>query len=147
MGDVSINLGDDKLSITVTEMVTENISKNVLNLALSKAQLQRIYDKYIMCEDHTKQSNNDQEEEDVELVNASDYKVLIDSNELQQYVLDFVNSDKIDKVLRSTTFKESDKSAIIYGMTLASMMTSQCKPYCFKFTKKKEAGGNQNGEI
>ena len=60
------------------------------------------------------------------------YKVLIDSKELQQKVLDYINSEEIDKMIRSTIFdgKPECKSAIIHGMCVASMLTSYCEPFC-----------------
>lgn len=58
-------------------------------------------------------------------------KLLIDSTEYQQKVLDCISSEEIDKFFRVTYFKnlpESDmyKQAMIYGMTIASMITSRC---------------------
>lgn len=58
-------------------------------------------------------------------------KLLIDSTEYQQKVLDSIGSGEIDKFFGVTYFKnlpESDvyKQVMIYGMTIASMMTSRC---------------------
>ena len=59
------------------------------------------------------------------------YRVLIDSKEFQQKVLDYIGSEEIDKVIRTTSFdgKPECKSAIIYGMCLASMLTNNCEPF------------------
>ncbi len=58
-------------------------------------------------------------------------KLLIDSTEYQQKVLDCIGSGEIDKFFGATYFKnlpEADmcKQAMIYGMAIASMMTSRC---------------------
>lgn len=58
-------------------------------------------------------------------------KLLIDSTEYQQKVLDSISSEEIDKFFGATYFKnlpEADmcKQAMIYGMAIASMMTSRC---------------------
>ena len=60
-------------------------------------------------------------------------KALIDSNEFIAEVLDCIgDSNYIDELLRDTIFddKPDCRAAFIYGMTVASMMTSQCKPVC-----------------
>ena len=58
-------------------------------------------------------------------------KLLIDSTEYQQKVLDCIGSGEIDKFFGVTYFKnlpEADvcKQAMIYGMTIAAMITSRC---------------------
>lgn len=58
-------------------------------------------------------------------------KLLIDSTEYQRKVLDCIGSEEIDKFFGVTYFKnlpEADmcKQAMIYGMAIASMMTSRC---------------------
>ncbi len=60
-------------------------------------------------------------------------KLLIDSAEYQQKVLDYIYSEEIDEAFGATMFKnlpESDiyKQAMIYGMTIAAMVTSRCEP-------------------
>ena len=64
--------------------------------------------------------------------NGEKYKILIDMKEFQQKVLDYINSEDIDKMIRNTVFdgKPECKSAIIHGMSIASMMASYCKPFC-----------------
>ena len=56
-------------------------------------------------------------------------KILIDSTEFQQKVLDYISSCEIDKMIDATVFKDSQecKQAIIHGMVIASMLTSRCK--------------------
>lgn len=56
-------------------------------------------------------------------------KILIDSTELQQKVLDYISSCEIDKMINTTVFKDNQecKQAIIHGMVIASMLTSRCK--------------------
>lgn len=58
-------------------------------------------------------------------------KVMIDTTEYQQRVLECIGSEKVDKLFGSTMFvnlPESSmcKQAMIHGMAIASMMTSQC---------------------
>lgn len=64
--------------------------------------------------------------------NKERFRVLIDSKELQQKVLDYISSEDIDKMIRSTIFdgKPECKSAIIHGMCIASMLASYCEPFC-----------------
>ena len=64
-------------------------------------------------------------------------KLLIDSTEYHQKVLDCIYSEEIDKFFRATYFKnlpEVDmcKQAMIYGMVIASMMTSRCDQIVIK---------------
>lgn len=56
-----------------------------------------------------------------------DFKILIDSTEFQQKVLDYISSCEIDKMIDTTVFKDNQeyKQAIIYGMVIASMLTSR----------------------
>lgn len=66
------------------------------------------------------------------------YRVLIDSEELHQKILDVITTEKeIDKIFNNTIFagkenSDSYKMAMIHGMCIASMMTSYCKPVCIK---------------
>ena len=66
------------------------------------------------------------------------YKVLIDSTELQQKVLDYIGSEEFDKMVDSTVFRDSNqcKLAIIHGMSIASMLTCRCEPFCINFKKE-----------
>lgn len=56
-------------------------------------------------------------------------KILIDSTEFQQKVLDYISSCEIDKMIDAAVFKDNQecKQAIIHGMAIASMLTSRCK--------------------
>ena len=51
---------------------------------------------------------------------SNDYKVVVDTKEFQQKVLDYIDSDDIDKMISNTVFadKPECKSAIIHGMLL-----------------------------
>ncbi len=65
------------------------------------------------------------------------YKVLFDSKELQEKILECVSSDGIDKIFNTTMFihspeKQLNKQAMIHGMVMAGMMTSMCEPICIK---------------
>lgn len=55
-------------------------------------------------------------------------KIVVDIKEFQEKVLDYIESDKIDKLLNSTIYADNKecRSAMIYGMTIASMLTSLC---------------------
>ena len=68
-----------------------------------------------------------------------DYKILFDSQELQQVILDYVRSDNFDKMFNSTVFKDNPdyKPAMVHGMVVASMLTSQCKPIFVKDSESK----------
>lgn len=58
------------------------------------------------------------------------YKMLIDSTELQQKVLDYIVSEEFNKMVDSTVFRDDNqrKLAIVHGMVIASMLTCRCKP-------------------
>lgn len=66
------------------------------------------------------------------IITKDNYRILIDSKEFQQKVLDYIGSEEIDKMIRSTIFdgKPECKSAIIHGMCIASMLASYCEPFC-----------------
>lgn len=60
-------------------------------------------------------------------------KVMTDTTEYQQRVLECIGSEEVDKFFGVTMFAnlpESSicKQAMIHGMAIASMMTSQCNP-------------------
>lgn len=60
-------------------------------------------------------------------------KVMIDTTEYQQRVLECIGSEEVNKFFGTTMFvnlPESSmcKQAMIHGMAIASMMTSQCNP-------------------
>ena len=76
---------------------------------------------------------------DVQNNNQYDYKVLINSQEFQNKVLDFIDSTEFDALFRQSVFNtcnehenQKNKGAIVHGMMLASMLTSRCKPLCVK---------------
>ena len=56
-------------------------------------------------------------------------KIVVDVTEFQQKVLDYISSEEIDKMISNTIFadKPECKSAIIHGMTIASMLTGCCE--------------------
>lgn len=62
------------------------------------------------------------------------YKTVVDIKEFQEKVLDYISSDKIDKLLDNTIYADNKecKSAMIYGMSIASMLTSLCSLMCIK---------------
>lgn len=54
--------------------------------------------------------------------------IVVDTKEFQEKVLDYITSDKIDKLLDNTIYagNKECRSAMIYGMAIASMLTSLC---------------------
>ena len=62
------------------------------------------------------------------------YRQLIDSNEFQSKILEIMMSEeKVNKYFNNTTFstlpnRDLYKQAMIYGMSIASLLTSQCEP-------------------
>lgn len=73
------------------------------------------------------------------------YKVLIDSNELQQKILDYIASKEFDKMVDFTVFKDNSqcRMAIIYGMSIASMLTCRCESFCINFKKEEHEDDNR----
>ena len=60
------------------------------------------------------------------------YKVLIDSTELQQKILDYIASEEFDKMVDSTVFKDNNQCK----MAIASMLTCRCESFCINFKKE-----------
>ena len=73
------------------------------------------------------------------------YKVLIDSTELQQKILDYIASKEFDKMVDFTVFKDNSqcRMAIIYGMSIASMLTCRCESFCINFKKEEHEDDNR----
>ena len=57
------------------------------------------------------------------------YSMFIDIDEFQKRILDCITSKEVDKYFDCTVFAEKPecKQAMIHGMLIASMMTSQCE--------------------
>lgn len=74
------------------------------------------------------------------------YKVLIDSTELQQKILDYIASKEFDKMVDFTVFKDNSqcRMAIIYGMSIASMLTCRCESFCINFKKEEHEDDNRS---
>lgn len=72
------------------------------------------------------------------------YKVLIDSTELQQKVLDYIASEEFNKMVDSTVFRDDNqcKLAIIHGMVIASMLTCRCEQFYINFKKEDRKHGH-----
>lgn len=68
------------------------------------------------------------------------YRLVVDTKEFQQKVLDYISSDEIDKMISNTVFAEKPecKSAIAHGMIVASMLTSYCTLMYVKEYKEEE---------
>ena len=73
------------------------------------------------------------------------YKKLIDSTELQQKILDYIASKEFDKMVDFTVFKDNSqcRMAIIYGMSIASMLTCRCESFCINFKKEEQEDDNR----
>ena len=56
-------------------------------------------------------------------------KDFVDIKEFQTKILEFINSDEIDKLFNCTIFANIPecKQAMIHGMCIASMLTSRCE--------------------
>ena len=59
----------------------------------------------------------------------NNHRVLVDVEEFQEKILDYINSEEIDNMIRFTIFEDEPKcrSAIIHGMAIAAMLPSRCK--------------------
>ena len=62
----------------------------------------------------------------------NNYEFYVNVSEFQKKILEFVNSGELDKFFENTVFdnyeyKNDCKSAMITGMSLASMITSDCE--------------------
>lgn len=64
-------------------------------------------------------------------------KVFIDIKEFQTKILEFIASDEMDKFFSCTTFADIPecKQAMIYGMCIASMLTSRVEGVSLKDEK------------
>ena len=62
------------------------------------------------------------------------YLILIDAQKFQQKILNCVTTKEVDKFFDNTIFADDKKykQAMIYGMCIASMMTSDCEPLFLK---------------
>lgn len=63
------------------------------------------------------------------IVDSKDnYRLLIDQEDFQQKVLEYMGSEEMNKMIDSTVFKDKPEciNAIIHGMAIASMITSRC---------------------
>ena len=64
----------------------------------------------------------------------NNYELYVNVSEFQKKVLEFVNSGELDKYFENTVFnnheyKNDCKFAMITGMSLASILTSDCELY------------------
>lgn len=76
-------------------------------------------------------------------------RIVVDTKEFQQKVLDYINSGEIDKMINSTVFAEKPecRSAIIHGMSIASMLTSACELMYINDNKNGEEFMEENKKI
>ena len=75
----------------------------------------------------------------------SKYIKFINTEEFQEKILGYINSGEIDKAISDSVFKDKPeyKSAIIYGMTIASMLTSCCESFSIKIGDKLREKNNE----
>ena len=64
----------------------------------------------------------------------SNYKILIETKEFHQKILDCVLTDEINRMFESTYFASKEnssdcKAAMIHGMVMASLLASSCESY------------------
>lgn len=59
----------------------------------------------------------------------NNYKIVVDVKEFQEKILDYINSDELDKMISNTVFdgKPEYKSAIVHGILIALMLTNLCE--------------------
>ena len=62
--------------------------------------------------------------------NSNEPMILISQVDFQKKILDCITSEEIDKYFYSAQFKNDSqcRQAMIYGMTIASLLANQCKP-------------------
>lgn len=74
---------------------------------------------------------------------------VINTEEFQQKVLNYISSDELDKMISNTVFsgKPEYKSAIVHGMTIASMITSICEPIYMNDNKNGEKLMEEDNKI
>ena len=62
--------------------------------------------------------------------NLNECMILINQVDFQKKILDCITSEEIDKYFYSAQFKNDSqcRQAMIYGMTIASLLINQCKP-------------------
>ncbi len=79
----------------------------------------------------------------------NNYTRVINVEEFQQKILDYISSDELDKTISNTVFvgKPECKSAVAHGMALASMLTSTCETMYVKDREDKEEQMEENKKI
>ena len=62
--------------------------------------------------------------------NLNECMILINQVDFQKKILDCITSEEVDKYFYSAQFKNDSqcRQAMIYGMTIASLLANQCKP-------------------
>ena len=76
---------------------------------------------------------------------VTDQRILIDSSEFQKRVMKCITTEEFDKFFDNTVFVDDPKcrQAMIHGMCIAAMLTSDCNPMVVNFVSTKD-GGNDN---
>ena len=72
-----------------------------------------------------------------------DVLILINSNEFQSKILDFINSEELDKFIDTSIYSDNKdaRGAIIFGLSLAASQTCRCQQY---LVSKKELDKSEN---
>ncbi len=93
-----------------------------------------IYNKLdeIICEKHSEPQGIKNESSKGSLPDA--VKWLIDPIEYQRIVLDYITSDEFDNLVNNSVYKDAPdtRMAIMFGMSIASMMTCKCDQFCWR---------------
>lgn len=67
---------------------------------------------------------------DVAGLNQKRDNMFINTNEYQSKILDIISSNELDKIIDNSVYDKYEfRMSIIFGMSIASMYTSQCKQY------------------
>ena len=67
-------------------------------------------------------------------------RLLIDSSEFQKRVMKCITTEEVDKFFSHTVFADDPKcrQAMIHGMCIAAMLTSDCSPIVVNFVSAKD---------
>ena len=79
---------------------------------------------------------------------VTDQRILIDSSEFQKRVMKCITTEEFDKFFDNAVFVDDPKcrQAMIHGMCIAAMLTSDCNPMVVNFVSTKD-GGNDNENV
>lgn len=64
------------------------------------------------------------------------FKCVIDVEEFQYHILNEVNSERLNKILENRS--DEYRSGVIFGLSWAGILTSECSQYALKENKNAE---------